>query len=500
MLAHAGSLFFPPDSTWLWLVGPMGSLGMTLFFVLSGFVIHYNYATTVVGDLRGGAARFFQARFARIYPLFILLLLVDLATHLSAPSVDPTTNTAASLPFFLTLTQSWIYLPLVGRPLHETGFAVGGLMWSISTEWFFYLCYPILALAIVRLRRPRAATIGALAFVAAVLSVWFVVSLRTGSINAFASDHYGDFGDGRVNGGGDLLRWLFYFSPYTRIAEFVLGCMTAQVFVTVSSAAPNPMPPPVVRWLMPLLVGGMIGLEFIVLNPGADSWFLLLSYGFGVAPLIAALIYCCARYPGAWTARALSLPLLVACGDASYSIYLLHPMVFEFVGIPAGDRAGATLAFSITRALLAISWVVLLSISMYRCFEAPARAWLRRGFAAADLRRRLVAWSAMAAPAVAAVVLFAINLSAAPPNTIGFVSATYAAGKSGTFNNAVGDLALQCLHKASCTYVLDTNRVLDPAPGEAKVFTAQWRCRGWHPVQSVTVSAPTAPIVRLTCR
>jgi hypothetical protein len=47
---------------------------MTLFFVLSGFVIHYNYAASIERDGARGIANFFVARFARLYPLYIVVI------------------------------------------------------------------------------------------------------------------------------------------------------------------------------------------------------------------------------------------------------------------------------------------------------------------------------------------------------------------------------------------------------------------------------------------
>lgn len=60
LLAHAALATFasdrPPEGAVMWLSRASG-FGMTLFFVLSGFVIHYNYATLVTaGGLRGIAA------------------------------------------------------------------------------------------------------------------------------------------------------------------------------------------------------------------------------------------------------------------------------------------------------------------------------------------------------------------------------------------------------------------------------------------------------------
>ena len=47
-------------------------VGMELFFVLSGFVIHYNYADVGRRPHLQNLARFYIARFARIYPLSFL--------------------------------------------------------------------------------------------------------------------------------------------------------------------------------------------------------------------------------------------------------------------------------------------------------------------------------------------------------------------------------------------------------------------------------------------
>ena len=49
----------------------MAGLGMTLFFVLSGFVIHYNYREIIAQP--GGFKTFAIARFSRLYPLYIVL-------------------------------------------------------------------------------------------------------------------------------------------------------------------------------------------------------------------------------------------------------------------------------------------------------------------------------------------------------------------------------------------------------------------------------------------
>src|SRR3984885_16373131 len=61
----------PPQGAVLWLMQASG-FGMTLFFVLSGFVIHYNYAGLVTDGRLRGIAAFLWARFAPLYSLFLL--------------------------------------------------------------------------------------------------------------------------------------------------------------------------------------------------------------------------------------------------------------------------------------------------------------------------------------------------------------------------------------------------------------------------------------------
>ena len=57
----------PPQGAVYWLMQASG-FGMTLFFVLSGFVIHYNYARLVSDGGPRGIAAFLWARFARLNP------------------------------------------------------------------------------------------------------------------------------------------------------------------------------------------------------------------------------------------------------------------------------------------------------------------------------------------------------------------------------------------------------------------------------------------------
>jgi len=112
-------------------------LGMSLFFVLSGIVIHYNYGHKIghIGSM--DTFKFLLARFARLYPLFFALLVFDLIcgnTLFTLPS-DELVQRFEAIPYMLTMTQSWFYLNAGSAPL-DSAFQYSVVSWSIATEFF----------------------------------------------------------------------------------------------------------------------------------------------------------------------------------------------------------------------------------------------------------------------------------------------------------------------------------------------------------------------------
>jgi peptidoglycan/LPS O-acetylase OafA/YrhL len=239
ILRFDGSSFGPT----YWLKQTAG-LGMGLFFVLSGFVIHYNYRIAVTEGGLNGLSGFVWARFSRLYPLYLLILVLDVLLgqklfHFMARNDDAFTDVIRALPYYLTFTQSWLYLPLGDSSLIYVTGTNAGIIWSISTEWFFYVSYPLVALLVISARRPIVTIIAA--------SVWCVVWIalvtalfnHSSQIDGWATDRFGPIA-GLANGNQDsFFRWLMYFSPYLRIGEFILGCLVAQIYIQLQDITPS---------------------------------------------------------------------------------------------------------------------------------------------------------------------------------------------------------------------------------------------------------------------
>jgi peptidoglycan/LPS O-acetylase OafA/YrhL len=105
LLPKAMPIRNPPG--WYQQISSVSAEGMTLFFVLSGFVIHYNYAASIERDGARGIANFFVARFARLYPLYIVVIAGTLVMSFAYSQIAAATPVV--LPSYLLMVQTWFY-------------------------------------------------------------------------------------------------------------------------------------------------------------------------------------------------------------------------------------------------------------------------------------------------------------------------------------------------------------------------------------------------------
>jgi peptidoglycan/LPS O-acetylase OafA/YrhL len=353
--------------------------GMPLFFVLSGFVIHYNYSR-LFSTMRPGWAifEFLGARFARIYPLFICFFLVGLAVDGVLQWFDHhKLNLLLVMGHFLTLTQSWVYIVLYGDRLVLDG--TFGLSWSLSTEFFFYLTYIVLVLHIARMRSIAGLFVTAGAMSVLVLATFAYATGHRDAINGFGVQYM----NGNVSGTDHtVFWWLFYYSPYGRVFEFILGCLTAQIFAIF---AQHPVSAREERWGRVVVYAALVFLVAFALvylfrpfGPEAAKYTELLKLNFGCAVAIAALIFCVSRYRSSAVALMLSTPLMVLLGDLSFSIYAVHTWTLRIFERPSMDFGYGVELEAAFRIVLGVALTLVLSTATFRLIEVPARAWVRK--------------------------------------------------------------------------------------------------------------------------
>ena len=352
---------------------------MTLFFVLSGFVIHYNYGKLFQEmRFRWAATEFLGARFARLYPLFLAFFFVGLVVDGTANWFKVDTYSWFEMVIrFLTVTQSWFYSTIFGdRMVMSSAF---GLAWSISTEIFFYFCYLGLAFIVMPLRTSKQVLISAAMLSGITIVLFIAANYFRAEIEHIAASYVSGYISPEKNESTSFIRWFFYYSPYARLPEFVLGCLIAQLYLVTKDRPATAFERRVAEialWVS-FTALALMGAVFVSnLRNTARDYFDFLAQNFLTAVPIATVIFCVARIPCA-VSRMLAAAPLVALGEISYSIYAVHTWTLRiFIREPV-EYTTAWGVDAVFRMGFGILLTLVLASATYRIIEVPGRRWLR---------------------------------------------------------------------------------------------------------------------------
>ena len=353
----------------------MAGLGMTLFFVLSGFVIHYNYRDLI--GRPGGIRTFVVARFSRLYPLYIFLFLIEFA--LTARSRAGSCGYEGypeglifALPYYITLTQDWVFGVICKNNLIYQYGNMAAVSWSISAEIFFYVFYAVCAPRLT-LQKPKILLIGsATAYACLFLYVWMCY-IYSPSINRAALAAFGQIATEQNGYQDSLLRWLYYFNPIVQMVHFFGGVTIAQLYLAGLSKNSKPRST-FAPWLVVISAALVVSTHLYLYGVVAyHNGFVGRNASSFYGPLVVLMIYLMARFHDTTLARILSVPIVVKLGEASYSLYLLH--AFFHAALPKSIHV-----LGLNRWIVwAMYLVFLLFVSRvsYVIFERPMRKALR---------------------------------------------------------------------------------------------------------------------------
>ena len=285
-------LFHFSNPNWFGFMAPVVNAGyasVSFFILLSGFVLAYNYADRArAGQL--DKVRFWKARFTRLYPIYLLSLLLSAGNLHGEYGAHTHAMFWAGVALTPLLLQGWI--PEIATFLNTPA-------WTMSAECSYYVAFPWLA----SWKRPvRFAP--HLAKMACVWCLGMVPGVLYIAFNPDGLAHTDRWSTGP---------WLqaLKFTPYTHLASFVFGVMLATV---------DEMMPRDGRMRLWLGLAGFSGL-FCLLEMGPLIPYPLIHDGL-LMPLFGCMIL------GLAGANPLSfffgLRPLVFVGEASYCLYLLH--------------------------------------------------------------------------------------------------------------------------------------------------------------------------------
>jgi peptidoglycan/LPS O-acetylase OafA/YrhL len=314
-----------------------GYVGVNLFFVLSGFVLAYTYVDR--GALTAAPRAFWRARFARVYPMHVLGLLVAVPLYAMAWRANRVVD---ALVMRETVRQLAITGALVQAWLPADVFDLNGPSWSLSVEAFFYACFPLLVRALGRLRTPALAAVLAAAWAGAFVPAVLVGSRATGVEAASQTD------------------LVLLFNPVARLPDFAVGVSAGLLFLRRS-----PPEPAGARWRAVALASA-VGIA-AVLTQSERLPFLVLHDGL-LDPLWALLVFSLACCGGRGDGPLGRTPLVVL-GRASYSLYVIHKPLYYWLARWTGAGPAPSRVFVTAYLVTSIA----LSVALWWGLEEPLR-------------------------------------------------------------------------------------------------------------------------------
>ncbi len=328
---------------WFGFLAPVVNAGyasVSFFILLSGFVLGYKYADRA-RDGQLDRVRFWKARFTRLYPIYLLSLL--LSWRMVAVEYRAHTHAMFWTGMVLSplLLQGWI--PSIATFLNTPA-------WTMPAESFYYVLFPWLA----RARRPAQTW----HYLVQLAGVW-MLGMVPGTLYVVFNP------DGIAHpdrwSWGPWLQALKY-TPLPHLASFVFGILLADL----DELVPRPG-----RLRLMLGLAGFAGI-FGILELGPLVPYAILHDGL-LMPLFGCIVLGLAGENP--LATLMGMHPLVFVGEASYCLYLLH---FNLWNLIHDTHLLNRLGLSRFDPWLSYAVLIALALLALHLVEKPAQRQLRK--------------------------------------------------------------------------------------------------------------------------
>lgn len=299
--------------------------GVDIFFVISGFIMVYS--STQLFEKPGGWRNFLWRRFVRIVPLYWLLTTLLLLGALIAPQL-------LNVPIgdWRHVLSSYLFVPSLRAP--DEIRPVMALGWTLNLEMFFYALFA--CTLVLPMRR-------------AVLVLTAGLALLAGIGLAYQPTQV------------QLAFW-----TQSIILEFAFGCLLALAYLKGLRLG-----------AAPALLLAALGLAGLLQWPALQDWQVPDALRWGVPALMIVAAAALYHSPGdARASHSRLTGLAVLLGNASYSLYLVHPFVLRPLRNLWTQLVGGALPLTAYVAA-ATAASCLVALLVYRYVEQPLLRWMQ---------------------------------------------------------------------------------------------------------------------------
>lgn len=341
---HFGLEFRAP---WVRFLSREMHIGVTVFFVLSGFLIYYAYQHKTIN--KTFALSYFRNRVARVYPVyFVIVLIMSLVTFYDGESLRTVIgHFILQVTFIRGFSDAYVFIGI-------------GQGWSLTVEETFYFMFPLFLLGFRRGGFWR------------YLGLTYLMGLILLSIGTWI-DFRGFF---------TPTRFMILYTFWGRAAEFFFGMFLARYLIQSSPSRHDIVKQggAVRTWVG---IAGIVACLVLMAQIGvwSNAFFgLYTPYGMLInnllLPIFIVLLFWGLIVEQTVIRSFLAHPLIELLGRSSYVFYLIHLVPLQTVFFPFIETQ-FNFASEINVAIYFIV-VNLLSIAIYLGFEEPLNKLIRR--------------------------------------------------------------------------------------------------------------------------
>lgn len=327
----------------------LAGISLPVFFLLSGFVMAYNYKNEFFSLNFRYYLKYFYGRLARLYPLHLLTFIISIPLM----QISQTETSIKSTFLILSLLQTYI-------PLGKLCFGFNGVSWFLADVLFFYAITPILLNFFYRVNMiSHAKRLIALQICLYVIAIFFAYLFRNDMTQY------------------SLGWWFISISPYYNLIYYLLGFSAALLFASINGKDKLNFKH---RALLFSLIEVIAISLFIISLYCCYTIYVPFAGNLWLFPSLTILIFVLAFQEGI-ISHVLSFKQLVCLGSISFEIYMLHFLVirysiniFNFNYIELSDLTARFVEIMVFIFVILLSWVV------NRYFDKPAKDYLINKF------------------------------------------------------------------------------------------------------------------------